>query len=71
LRLRTASKFIIADISEPSAVQGELQAIDMLNTSVPIVPIINKTGENTLCFHTLQKQAMLPSPLSVTAMRPM
>lgn len=56
------SKFIIADISEPSAVQGELQAIDMLNTSVPIVPIINKTGKEYALFPHIAKASNVAKP---------
>jgi hypothetical protein len=56
------SKFIIADISEPSAVQAELQAIDMLNTSVPIVPIINKTGREYSLFTHIAKAPNVAKP---------
>jgi hypothetical protein len=56
------SKFIIADISEPSAVQAELQAINMLNTSVPIVPIINKTGREYSLFAHIAKAGNVAKP---------
>lgn len=56
------SKFIIADISEPSAVQAELQAINSLNLSVPVIPIINKTGKEYSLFPHVAKSSNVGKP---------
>lgn len=39
------SRFIIADLSEPKSVQSELEAIVPNFLSVPVVPLINRTGK--------------------------
>lgn len=39
------SRFIVADLSEPRSVQAELQSIVEKYQSVPVVPIINRTGK--------------------------
>ena len=48
------SRFIIADISEPRSVQAELQAIVPNFQSIPVVPLISRTGKEYANLASLQ-----------------
>jgi hypothetical protein len=56
------SRFIIADLSEPRSVQAELQAIVPNFQSVPVVPLINRTGKEYALFTSLQAYKNVVSP---------
>jgi hypothetical protein len=56
------SRFIIADLSEPRSVQAELQAIVLNFQSVPVVPLINRTGKEYALFTSLQIYRNVVSP---------
>jgi hypothetical protein len=57
------SKFIIADLSEPKSIPQELQAIVPNFTSVPVVPIINKTGKVYATFESIQRKENVIKPI--------
>jgi len=56
------SRFIIADLSEPRSVQAELQAIVPNFQSVPVVPLINRTGKEYPLFPSLQAYKNVVKP---------
>ena len=56
------SRFIIADLSEPRSVQAELQAIVPNFQSVPVVPLISRTGKEYALFASLQNYKNVVSP---------
>jgi hypothetical protein len=56
------SRFIIADLSEPRGVQAELQAIVPNFQSVPVVPLISRTGKEYALFASLQSYKNVVSP---------
>ncbi len=56
------SRFIVADLSEPKSVQAELQAIVPHFPSVPVVPLINRTGREYATFSALQCQNNVVKP---------
>ncbi len=56
------SRFIIADLSEPKSVQAELQAIVPNFQSVPVVPLINRTGKEYALFPSLQRYDNVVKP---------
>jgi hypothetical protein len=56
------SRFIIADLSEPKSVQAELQAIVPNFQSVPVVPLINRTGKEYALFASLQRYPSVLRP---------
>jgi hypothetical protein len=56
------SRFIIADLSEPKSVQTELEAIVPHFQSVPVVPLINRTGKEYATFSSLQRRENVVKP---------
>lgn len=56
------SRFVIADLSEPKSVQSELEPIVRHFQSVPVVPVINRTGKEYATFSSLQRQANVVKP---------
>jgi hypothetical protein len=56
------SRFIIADLSEPRSVQAELQAIVPNFQSIPVVPLISRTGKEYALFASLQAYKNVVSP---------
>jgi CHAT domain len=56
------SRFIIADLSEPRSVQSELEAIVPHFQSVPIVPIINRTGREYATFDSIRRRPNVVKP---------
>lgn len=57
------SRFIIADISERSSIPSELEAIVPHFLSVPVVPIINKTGKPYATFEGIVRRENVIKPL--------
>lgn len=56
------SRFVIADLSEPRSVQSELEAIAPHFQSVPIVPVINKTGREYATFDSIKRRVNVIQP---------
>ena len=56
------SRFIIADLSEPKSVQSELGAIVPNFQSVPVVPVINRTGREYATFSSIQRRENVVRP---------
>jgi hypothetical protein len=56
------SRFVIADLSEPKSVQSELEAIVPHFQSVPVVPVINRTGREYATFSSLQRRENVVKP---------
>ena len=56
------SRFVIADLSEPKSVQSELEAIVPHFQSVPVVPVINRTGKEYATFSSLQRRGNVVKP---------
>jgi len=56
------SRFIIADLSEPRSIQSELEAIVPRFLSVPVVPVINRTGKEWATFSSLQREQNVIKP---------
>ena len=50
------SRFIIADLSEPKSLPAELEAIVPHFLSIPIVPVINKSGKPYATFTSIQRR---------------
>ena len=56
------SRFVIADLSEPRSVQSELEAIAAHFQSVPIVPVINKSGREFATFESIKRRINVVKP---------
>jgi hypothetical protein len=56
------SRFVIADLSEPKSVQSELEAIVPHFQSVPVVPLINRTGREYATFSSVQRRENVVKP---------
>ncbi|MEO6545416.1 MAG: CHAT domain-containing protein, partial [Nitrospiraceae bacterium] len=56
------SRFVIADLSEPKSVQSELEAIVPHFQSVPMVPVINRTGKEYAAFSSVQRRENVVKP---------
>jgi hypothetical protein len=56
------SRFVIADLSEPKSVQQELEAIAPHFQSVPIVPLINRTGKEYATFESIRRRVNVVQP---------
>ena len=56
------SRFVIADLSEPKSVQSELEAIVPHFQSVPVVPVINRTGKEYATFSSVQRRENVVKP---------
>lgn len=56
------SRFVIADLSEPKSVQSELEAIVPHFQSVPVVPLINRTGKEYATFASVQRRQNVVKP---------
>jgi hypothetical protein len=56
------SRFIIADLSDPKSVQAELEAIVPHFQSVPVVPVINRTGKEYATFSSVQRRENVVKP---------
>jgi hypothetical protein len=56
------SRFIIADLSEPKSVQSELEAIVPHFQSVPVVPLINKSGREYATFSSVSRRPNVVQP---------
>lgn len=56
------SRFVIADLSEPKSIQSELEAIAPHFQSVPIVPVINKTGREYATFEGIKRRVNVVQP---------
>lgn len=56
------SRFVIADLSEPKSVQSELEPIVRYFQSVPVVPVINRTGKEYATFSSLLRSANVVKP---------
>ena len=56
------SRFVVADLSEAKSVQSELEAIVPQLLSVPVVPVINRTGREFATFASLQRRDNVVKP---------
>ena len=56
------SRFVVADLSEPKSVQQELEAIAPHFQSVPIVPLINRTGKEYATFESIKRRVNVVKP---------
>jgi len=56
------SRFVIADLSEPKSVQSELEPIVRYFQSVPVVPVINRTGKEYATLSSLLRFANVVKP---------
>lgn len=56
------ARFIIADLSEPRSVQSELEAIVPHFLSVPVAPVINRTGREYATFSSIQRRDNVLKP---------
>jgi len=56
------SRFVIADLSEPKSIQSELEAIVPHFQSVPVVPVINRTGKEYATFSSVQRRENVVKP---------
>lgn len=56
------SRFIIADLSEPKSVQAELEAIVPKFLSVPVVPLISRTGKEYALFESIRRRENVVKP---------
>jgi hypothetical protein len=56
------SRFVIADLSEPKSVQSELEAIVPHFQSVPVVPVINRSGKEYATFSSVQRRQNVVKP---------
>ena len=56
------SRFIVADLSEPKSVQSELEAIVKNFLSVPVVPLISRTGKEYATFASIQRRENVAKP---------
>jgi hypothetical protein len=56
------SRFIIADLSEPKSVQSELEATVPNFLSVPVVPLINRTGKEYATFASIKRRENVVKP---------
>ncbi len=56
------SRFIIADLSEPRSIQSELEAIVPHFMSVPVAPVINRTGREYATFPSIQRRENVLKP---------
>jgi hypothetical protein len=50
------SRFIIADLSEPKSLPSELEAIVPHFQSIPVMPIINRTGKPYATFDSIKRK---------------
>lgn len=56
------SRFIVADLSEPKSIQSELEAIVPHFMSLPVVPIINRTGKEYATFSSIRRRQNVVQP---------
>src|SRR5262245_45856527 len=56
------SRFVIADLSEPRSVQQELEAIFPRFQSVPVIPVINKSGKEFATFASIRRRENVVQP---------
>jgi hypothetical protein len=56
------SRFVIADLSEPKSIQSELEAIVPHFLSVPVIPVINRTGKEYATFSSVQRRENVVKP---------
>jgi hypothetical protein len=56
------SRFVIADLSEPKSVQSELEAIVPHFQSVPVVPVISRTGKEYATFSSIARRENVVKP---------
>jgi hypothetical protein len=56
------SRFVVADLSEPRSVQQELEAIAPHFQSVPIVPLIRRTGKEFATFESIKRRVNVVKP---------
>ena len=56
------SRFVIADLSESKSIQSELEAIVPHFQSVPVVPVINRTGKESATFTSVQRRENVVKP---------
>lgn len=56
------SRFVIADLSEPKSVQSELEAIVPHFQSIPVVPLISRTGKEYATFSSVRRRQNVVQP---------
>lgn len=57
------SRFVVADISEPKSIPAELSAIVPLFPSLPVVPIISRTGRPYALFTDFDQRPNMVKPI--------
>ena len=56
------SRFVVADLSEPRTLPGEIEAIVPRLQSVPLVPLINRTGKEYAGFSSIKRRPNVVQP---------
>ena len=62
IAMAALSRFIIADLSEPRSVQSELEAIVPHFQSVPVVPLLNRSGREYATFASIRRRPNVVQP---------